>query len=224
MSEKHLEHDSYSRVELDTGFVKELLSLKGKEAGWRTIIQNRLYQHIQEKTGAEFYSPFFIKSPKASRSYWLLHLSRHREARNEIGKIHWDESNVSLHHGRAGLGSLGFSAGSDPSQYKLDFEFDTSARSRSLEALSDEIPERAYNLIQSDQKATLENLFGNHCNDTPVTLPIVESAIARLRDEAEIKVVSTEGKIRSRAKSFSWDDAIELPRQRKLFGPFASKK
>lgn len=224
MSEQHIDHSSYKRIELDPGFVKELLELKGEEAGWRTIIQNELYGHIQQQTGAEFYSPFFVKSLEASRSYWLLHLSRHREARNEIGKIHWSESNVSLHHGGAGLGALGFAPGRDPAQYALDFKFDASAHSRSLDTLSNQIPERVYNLVESGTRATLETLFGNHCNDTPVTLPIVEDALALLRDDAEIKIISDDGKARPRAKTFSWTDEVVLPPQRTMFGPFAPKK
>lgn len=119
MSETRLEQRSYRDVNLDPGFISELTTEKGEGPGWRTLIQNTLYQHLKRQTDAEFYSPFFIHSPEAHRSYWFLHLSRHREARNVIGNIHWQENTISLHHGGAGLQALGFANAAHPDQLLL---------------------------------------------------------------------------------------------------------
>jgi len=110
LSEHNLEMKAFGEIDIDKGLVRELIKIKeAEQAGFRALIQNGLYAHIQSMTGAPFYSPFFIKSPEAHRSYWFIHLSKHREARNEIGMIHWAENNTTVHHGGAGLHALGLS-------------------------------------------------------------------------------------------------------------------
>src|SRR5262245_34801258 len=100
LSERSFDLKAFAEIDVDAGLVRELVQIKqAEQAGYRAAIQNGLYKHVQAVTGAPFYSPFFIKSPEAHRSYWLIHLSTHREARNEIGMIHWQENNTSVHHG-----------------------------------------------------------------------------------------------------------------------------
>lgn len=220
LSEKHAGSRSHKNIDLSPSFVTELVKEKTRDRAWRFIIQNKLYEHIQNATGAEFYSPFFIRSPESGRSYWLLHLSRHREARNTIGKIHWEENNVSVHHGRAGFKSLGFSPDMTPDQMPLDFDFDESARTLSLETLADQIPVFVRDAVSTGTNTSLETVFGNQCNDTPVTAPIIESALIALRDANELTVWTKDGKLKPRARNIDWSDEVRLPKQRKFFGPF----
>ena len=217
MSERHLGQRGYQEIELDPGFIRELMADKGEGAGWRTLIQNTLYKHLVEKTGAQFYSPFFIHSAEAHRSYWFLHLSRHREARNVIGNIHWEENTISLHHGGAGLQALGFSRNADPRQMALSYSFDDHAMALSRKTLMDEVPRKIRSAIDADLAPSLEVLFGNHCNDTPVTREIFESVLLDLRDEKEIIIEDANGKEKPRAQSVAWTDRIILARQRSLF-------
>ena len=217
MSEKRLEQQGYRDVELDPGFIREILAEKGEGDGWRTLIQNSLYGHLVEKTGAEFYSPFFIHSAEAHRSYWFLHLSRHREARNVIGTIHWEESTVSLHHGRAGLQALGFERGADPRQLDLPYGFDGAAREKSIATLMEQIPRKISDAIDADLAPSLEMLFGHHCNDTPVTREIIEQVLLSLRDEKEIVIEDAIGNEKPRSRSVAWSDRFIRARQRLLF-------
>lgn len=108
LGEQSLDLKAFGEIEIDPGFVREIIQIKKEEqVGYRALIQNTLYEQVQNATGAPFYSPFFIKSPGAHRSYWFIHLSKHREARNEIGMIHWAENNTTVHNGGAGLHALG---------------------------------------------------------------------------------------------------------------------
>lgn len=223
MSEKKNDLKAFGAIDVDPGFVRELIRFKESEqVGYRALIQNALYKHVQDHTGALFYSPFFIKSPEAHRSYWFIHLSQHREARNEIGNIHWQENNTTAHHGRAGLHALGFSPGSDPEQYVLDYVFDDHARGMSKDALKEQLPKLIFETAQSSGATTVETIFGQHCNDTPVVRTLLESALCDLRTEQELVIVDLEGNIKPRSKVFDWTDRIELARQRKLFGPFGA--
>jgi hypothetical protein len=117
LSVRSLEMRAFGEIDVDPGLVCELIQVRQDEqVGYRVLIQNSLYSHVQSATRAPFYSPFFIKSPDAHRSYWFIHLSKHREARNEIGMIHWKENNTTIHHGGAGLHALGFTPGANIEQ------------------------------------------------------------------------------------------------------------
>lgn len=52
-----------------------------EERNWRRTIQFALHREIPEKTGAKFYTPFFIRSADSHRDFWLIHLSGHFRAR-----------------------------------------------------------------------------------------------------------------------------------------------
>lgn len=220
MSEEHLKRRSYSDIDADPDFVKALILKKEESGEWRTLIQNSLYRHIKSATSAEYYSPFFIRSPDAHRSYWFIHLSRHREARNVIGNIHWEENNISLHHGGAGLQALGFSKGADPRQLSLGYEFDEHAKGLSKQVLQDQIPRIIRDGVDADLAPSLEQLFGRECNDTPVTRELFEEVLVKLREMGELRIEDAYGKDKPRAQTMNWSDRIVLAQQPTLFGPF----
>lgn len=212
--------ESHERIGLDEGLIREILAIKDTESGWRTIIQNQLYSRLRDLTGAQFYSPFFIRSPTSHRSYWFVHLSRHREARNEIGRIHWAHHNTSLHHGSAGLNALGFIGERDARQMVLGYEFDASAKEHSRAALTKQIPNFIDARYGADSAPTLEELFGRRCNDTPVTRDMFEEVLLEMRDERELRIEDALGIDKPRARSVNWTDRIVLSRQPSFFGPF----
>jgi three-Cys-motif partner protein len=71
-------------VELDQGIVKQMLAMKDQSEG-RWLIQNMLFRHLRDKTGAPFYTCFFIKSPASHRSYWLIHIFETPESQGRNG-------------------------------------------------------------------------------------------------------------------------------------------
>lgn len=204
-------------LELNRSDVQELLTYKN-QAGWRFLIQNDLYRHIQNYTAAKHYTPFFIKSPKSGRSYWLLHLSKHVRARDEMATLHWDKQNHFIHHGKSGFQALGFDPSQDiAEQYKL-FDFNEINRDHSRDATLLQIPK----IIRDDeswnsQGVTLEDIFSKLSNDSPVTKIIAGEAIVQLRQSKGIEITTKDGNPKPRANILSWDDRIILPRQRKLW-------
>ena len=120
---KTAETQALLNIDLNREDVRSLIDLRSGD-GWRYLIQHGLYRHIQDRTGSRFYTPFFIHSVEAHRSYWLLHLSNHREARDEMGKLHWRLNNHFQHHGGAGFHALGFDPSKDLRQGLLTFMFD----------------------------------------------------------------------------------------------------
>lgn len=74
---------------------------------WRRAIELELLGHLQAETGAKFYAPFFVVSPDAHRSYWLVHLSGHPKARDVMTQLHWEIHNCFAHYAGAGLDMSG---------------------------------------------------------------------------------------------------------------------
>jgi three-Cys-motif partner protein len=114
-------------IALDNSFASQIVNLK-TEQGKRYLIQNFLYRHILENTGAKFYTPFFIRSADNHRSYWLLHLSTRERARDEMARLHWEMTNTFVHYGKAGFNALGYDPDIDPDQQSLEFDFGSNAR------------------------------------------------------------------------------------------------
>lgn len=223
LSERSFDLKAFGEIDADPGFVRELVRIKeGEQVGYRALIQNGLYGHVQKATGARFYSPFFIKSPEAHRSYWFIHLSPHREARNAIGMIHWQENNTTVHHGGAGLNALGFAPGRDANQLTMEYLFDAHAKEQSRTALKEQLPRLIYDAADADVAPTLEDLFGLRCNDTPVVREIIEEVLVSLRDAGEVSFVSEDGKEKPRANTVAWRDRIVLPPQRSFLSGFAA--
>ena len=203
-------------IELNREDVRELIDLKTGE-GWRYLIQNGLYHHVQAQTGARFYTPFFIRSVDSHRAYWLLHLSDHRQARDEMGKLHWRLNNCFCHHGGPGFHALGFDPSCDLRQTLLTFMFDDDAMSRSEAAVLEQLPRMIHAATHKDGALLVEELFAGNCNDTPVTSDILTRQLVFLRDERELEIMTPEGVSKPRSKTIGWGDRLVLPRERSLF-------
>jgi three-Cys-motif partner protein len=216
LSEKTAETQALLNVELAREDVRDLMALKNGD-GWRYLIQNGLYRHVQARTGSRFYTPFFVHSVEAHRSYWLLHLSNHRQARDEMGKLHWRLNNRFQHHGGAGFHALGFDPSCDLRQGVLTFMFDDDAMKRSEAAVLDQLPRMIHAAHRNGDGLVVETLFAGNCNDTPVTSDILSRQLVLLRDEGELVIKAEDGSIKPRARSIGWGDRLVLPREPTLF-------
>lgn len=217
LSEKRAETRALLNIDLGREDVRALMD-KANQQGWRFLIQNGLYHHFRAQTGARFYTPFFIHSPKSHRSYWLIHLSNHRQARDEMGKLHWRLQNHFVHHGGPGFGALGFDPTQDLRQGAFDFVFDDDALRRSEEAVLAQLPDLLWaERARSGEGLPVEAFFAARCNDTPVTSEIMQSQLVRLRDEKELEIVGANGRVKPRATRLDWGDRILLPSQGLLF-------
>lgn len=218
LNDRMIDTPGLNAIDLTRDDVQTMLQMK-EQRGWKRLIQNTLYEHIQRNTGAEYYSPFFIHPEGGSnRDYWLLHLSRHHQAREEMGKIHWELENTFEHFGRAGFNSLGFVPGGDVRDGMLDFGFNDDARTRSEDAVVDQLAR----LLHSRESAgaeplTKKLLFSANCNETPVVSSIVDTSLATLREAKDVRIISPDGAVRRSAMQFGWNDRVELVKQPDFF-------
>jgi len=178
----------------------------------RLLIEQLLYEEIQSQCGASFYTPFFIMSRSSNRAYWLIHLSSHPTARNEMLLTHWQSQNSFVHHGRQGLSMM---LGYDPTfeavadQETFDFYFDDNADQRVLNALMDDIPK----FLENKKVFSVKDLVFMTCNTSPATLAQYKNALFKLQQQKILKILTAAGKLRRSPSSISFDDGILVENQ-----------
>lgn len=185
---------------------------------WRRVIQLALHDDIHVSSGADFYTPFFIRSAEAHRDYWLVHLSNHMRARDVMMGLHWEKQNHFHfeHDGRPGLKMLGY----DPSRdfeaqgySKLLFEFDDDAHTRMMSAILGELPERIAN---APDGITVHELLSAITNESPATHEDLKTALKTLSLRDEIIVKDKGGKLRQLGVNVDLKDRVLIRRNKYL--------
>jgi three-Cys-motif partner protein len=74
------------------------LNCEKAQRGWRKKIQKDIYRGLIETVRPEFYTNFFVKSRESNKSYWILHLSMHMKARDEMLALHCPEGHLKIPH------------------------------------------------------------------------------------------------------------------------------
>ena len=183
-------------------------------------MQSMLSAELVKKTRAKFYTPFFIRSVDSHRDLWLVHLSQHVKARDEMGELHWDLQTAAAHFGRAGVNMLGFDPGkSDLAEIARlpGFGFDELAYADSLRALCDDLPR----LLRDDfGDISFVNLFSRLANETPATRRIFREAIKELHRRGDVLIKDETGLTIRRSKVQKDADVIIMPSHKVILLPF----
>jgi len=198
--------------------IEEIKAQEPREA--RFAVQRLLHESFISKTGAKFYTPFFITSSKSSRSYWLVHLSGHTKARDEMTKAHWAFKNHFSHYGLPGLNMLGFKPDADLPQKlqqgAFDFYFDDSAETRTTGSLLEDIPRALHDVGE----ITFSEFFTRICNTTPAHSDQIKEALIALVSSNILVVFGQGNRPRRTASGIKGNDAIVLKPQGKFNFPF----
>ncbi len=192
--------------------VEHLLSLRAGDSDhasllWRRMIQSLLSEEIRKSAGAAFRTPFYIVPKNSRRGYWLLHLSQHLRANEEMKRIHWQNTN--LHHpGGAGLGMLGYIGGNG--QLAFDNRFDLQARESTVKSLMSDLPSWL-----SNQRGAVRfgDLLAATANETPAIRSQMQQAVFDLAARRELILRTVTGAKRRGATGLSEQDVIELNSQ-----------
>ncbi len=198
---------------------KECIQEARQQRDWRRAIQFLLHQQIKCKSGANYYTPFFIRSKDAHRDYWLIHLSNHPRARDVMVELHWLEKTSFAHFGRPGLVMLGYDQDDDiriaGEQLPLaEFRFDEQAHRATHECLMEELPARLFTFTDG---ITYEQLFSRLTNETPATSEIIKAALAVMLAGGEIDIRDATGLVKRTAGIQHSTDVIKPSGQRLLF-------
>lgn len=184
---------------------------------WRRSIQYLLHREIPTVTGADYYTPFFIRSADSHRDFWLVHLSGHHKARDVMVGLHWQESTSFAHYGGSGLQMLGYHQSRDENlthQPTLPgFFFDQTALVSSQEELIEQLPARVHEFSKG---VSAESFFAKHTNEAPVTFEIMRGVLNELAASGQIIVRDKSGTRKRSSKITHASDIIEPSRQRRI--------
>lgn len=202
-------------IEISTDQINRCLETKGSH-GHRYLVQRLLIGHLQIRTMAPYFTPFFIRSIDSGRDLWLIHLSKHPTARNVMTSSHWAIQNASIHQGKPGLNMLGF----DPrweDELQMTFEFDENAEAQIVRALLDDLPYRIETL-DSHGPVTFDAFQREIANDTAARIDQVECALIDLHRENEVEILTPSGQFKRPNTRLKSTDRIRLARQLRLPG------
>jgi len=194
--------------------IEELIDIKETNPAWRYVIETQLVNAIKKLSGAKYFTPFFIVSKKSNRAYWLVHLSMHPRAQDEMTRLHWKFNNNFQHYGKPGLNMLGYDPSNDASlkdQFALDFMFDDNAKNLTHEALIKDIPK---SLFGYNDGLPYSEFFSITCNETPADDKMYRDVLNSLLKSKEVSLIGENGEIRRSGYSLKNTDIISLPRQK----------
>ena len=181
--------------------------------GWRRSIQSALYEQITRKSGASFFTPFFVRPQKGHGDYWLQHLSHHWKARDVMAQTHWTHFNHFVHYAGPGLDmfSTGYATRiDDDGQPQAAFEFDDLASQSSRIALLEQIPRR---IAETPEGIPVRKFFVEQANTTPATESMIEQTLLELVHDQQIEVIGDNGSVRRVRKALKDGHVLRYRRQ-----------
>ncbi len=176
-----------SNLGLDNYDIEYLLDTKQDNDNNRKILQFALLKSIIDKVGACYYTPFFVRSEKTHRAYWLLHFSNHPIARNEMVKLHYKKHNAFIHYGGEGLDMFGYST----KDKNLLFSFTEEDRLKGLNLIKNQILDK---IVSYDNK-TFGNLIQNEINYTPATIETIQESLIEQIYYGDIEIFDTKANV-----------------------------
>lgn len=189
---------------------------------WRQIIQRQISHGIWKASGARFMTLFFV-TPQGNSpwSYWLVHLSNAYRANDVMKSVHWDHGNSFGHSLEAGFFQIGYEANKDIDvtfQSEMNFmeanAFDETLRSRSIAALSDELPRIIH---KQHDGVTFNNLIYQIANQTNATEKIIKESLNEAVVTKELQALIEGGGQRAKGTSIRGTDILLPSRQKSIF-------
>lgn len=180
---------------------------------WRPLIQLALSEEYKKKSGADYYTPFFVHSADANRAYWLLHFSGHPIARDVMMQLHWSLKNHFQHFGQPGFSMLGYDPRRDTELWlprQTSFDFDSLASIETESALLEQLPKK---ISAYKDGVSFEHFFNDVVNETPATKKMLAEQISNLSLEKEVKIKTADGASRRNGVKIADSDIIIVPRQ-----------
>jgi three-Cys-motif partner protein len=211
-------------VDLD---VKDIVhTKKSKQEGeGRLIIQDLLSEELSKNCGAKYFTRYFIRSTgkgnkDSHRDIWLVHMSQHDIARDEMAKVHWNEANhISTHSGFQGLDDsglirLGYSTRLDEKvlgQINLNYNFDKEKNyNDSKHILLNQIPDIIWRM-SSKGSFQFSELMAEIANHTPASSDLMKDVIHYLLESKDIIVqCPKKGTRRQKGNAIQFCDVIKV--------------
>ncbi len=218
----HLERCQQRMEGLGIGLsLQDLVALKEDAPHSRLLIQDLLSEELSRNCGARFFTRYFIQSGSGAegnhRNIWLVHMSQHEVARDEMTRVHWEAaSHISKHSGFSGiddygLHSLGYTTALDDTlgELNLEYGFDPNSERASIDVLLKQLPR----IIWHDHTLTFGELMGKIANHTPVSSVVVKKVLDVILGSKDIEITALDGTKRRKGNAVEWKDIIKARRQ-----------
>ena len=195
-------------IELSEFDVRDLIKLK-RGVGGRAMVQRALRNHLRNRTGATYDTPFFIRPKHSRRALWFVHLSRHPVARDVMVQCHWNNFNTFEHYGSGGLDMMGWDSlrsGLLPlfgfSQYDADL-----LHQQLIEAIPEEMSS-----FHLSSPLPVKDFRVAVANRTAARFSDLDRALTALASSGEVDVLTPDGKLRHKGFTrLDPSDLIALP-------------
>ena len=199
---------SVAPLEMTEAQIHELIEYRDRDGG-RALIQRVLRPHIRDVAGSTYDTPFFIRPRQSRRALWFLHLSSHPTARDVMIQRHWEVHNTFEHYGPGDFGMLGWDA-LQPGAFRL-FHFEDLEAGQMREQLLDPMARELFGLA-SKSPITVDEMRCRLANQTAARFTDLDEVVLQLRQEREIEIRDSGGKVRSRTLTrLRPDDRIAIP-------------
>ena len=186
--------EAVAPIQLTDSQIHDLIQLNDGDGG-RALVQRTLRNHMRDKAGVSFDTPFFIRPHQSRRALWFLHLSRHPTARDVMIKCHWAIQNTFQHYGSGDFNMLGWDALSSETLPLFNFrELDAEEMRRQL---LDSMP-RELLALASENPITVDVMHHMFANRTAARFSDLDAVVLRLFKEREFDILGPDGKRRSR--------------------------
>lgn len=211
LQENSADKELYQQFGVDTRFIEAWQDNKGDADIGRMISQRMLMAQIQQKSGAEFFTPFMLWSRTDNRWMMIAHLSRHQAARDKMLGVHWLSQNSFRHFGKGSLFDLGYDPRILAARDSL-FSFSDNDRGHLMNELLAELPRELHPHIK-EEPLPIEKILELIGNRTAATNDDLFTALSTLSDGKEITILSATGLPKRAGAKVLLQDQVKLPDQ-----------
>lgn len=220
-------------LELDANGLRQLK----RQHNGAALIEGLLVEHIRQKSSAKYFTPFFLE-PESNRKIWLIHLSNHYRARQEMMGVHWHLGTRMRHVGGGGLDAfapanqiikaghglqerlsplvtgkqiiLGYGGRKEENEtLLLDLPFGDQLRTLSRKSLLQQIPA----LLHGNAAVEFGVLLKDCVNYCPADTPLWQEVLQELSDRKQLELRGAKGGMK-RGGEIHESDIIKIPQQR----------
>lgn len=182
----------------------------------RMVAQELLAQELKKKLQSKYFTRYQIKSVESHRNLFLVHLSQHPTAHNEMMEVHWGNSNRILNHeGIVGLSpwQLGYEYKHDTQPLLFEEDFFENKKGQFSKEMLLQLPKI---LEEYPNGLEFSELMDKLRNNAPVTDAIMREVVNQSIQYKHVDVINhTTGNTKFKCiSSLHSKDLIRLVRQK----------
>ena len=202
---------AYESIDLQRSRIDEIIEKRDSDrASGNALAQREMLKHIVNSLGHRYFITPFVLLPRSRRSLWFVHISKHPTARNVMVENHWEMAGFCGHYGPGSLKIMGYDSLKSMDQLEI-FNFEELELPAIKADLINQFPEYLFELT-SESPITVDAFHREIANDTAARFRDIDSVLAKLNNEQEIKITDANRRKRGRnVRKLHPTDQISMP-------------